>query len=242
MTLTLHERIRTDIEGKILSGQLSPGDRIPIEHDLMRIYGCSRMTVNKAVSALAAAGLVERRRRFGTIVARPRVHAMIIDVPDLPTEVSRRGKLYAFRLLSRRTRKPRRGDLAEQELAAKANLLEVTGLHLADAVPLAFEHRLVSLAKVPDIADADLSASPPGTWLLQHVPWTDAATRIAAIGADAEHAEHLGLAAGTPCLSIERRTWRGPDQITLVRQTFVGSAFDLSAQFSHEAARARGAV
>ena len=41
----LHQRIRTDIEAKILSGDLGPGDRIPFEHELTAQYGCSRMTV-----------------------------------------------------------------------------------------------------------------------------------------------------------------------------------------------------
>ena len=55
----LHQRIRTDIEAKILSGDLGPGDRIPFEHELTAQYGCSRMTVSKAISALAEAGLIE---------------------------------------------------------------------------------------------------------------------------------------------------------------------------------------
>ena len=96
MSLPLHERIRSDIEGKILSGALLPGDHIPIEHDLMQTYGCARMTVNKAVTALAAAGLVDRRKRFGTVVAKPRLHSMILDVPDLVQEVVARGAGYSW--------------------------------------------------------------------------------------------------------------------------------------------------
>ncbi|MFY8153816.1 MAG: GntR family transcriptional regulator, partial [Hyphomicrobiales bacterium] len=57
---TLHQRIRGDIEGRIMSGDLKPGDRIPFEHELSAHYGCSRMTVNKVLSALVDAGLIER--------------------------------------------------------------------------------------------------------------------------------------------------------------------------------------
>ena len=56
MDLTLHRRIRSDIAERILSGEWSPGFRIPFEHELMEEYGCSRMTVNKALAPLAERG------------------------------------------------------------------------------------------------------------------------------------------------------------------------------------------
>jgi len=48
MTVPLHQRIRTDIEAKILSGAWGPGFRLPFEHELMTEYGCARMTVNRS--------------------------------------------------------------------------------------------------------------------------------------------------------------------------------------------------
>ena len=49
----LHRRIYADLEDSILSGEWAPGERIPFEHELTVRYGCSRMTVNKAISELA---------------------------------------------------------------------------------------------------------------------------------------------------------------------------------------------
>ncbi|WP_163571162.1 GntR family transcriptional regulator, partial [Klebsiella pneumoniae] len=37
--MTLQERIRSDIEERIRSGELRPGDRIPFEHELVAHYG-----------------------------------------------------------------------------------------------------------------------------------------------------------------------------------------------------------
>lgn len=231
----LHERIRAGIEAGILSGALHPGARLPVEHELMRLHGCSRMTVNKALSALASAGLIERRKRAGSFVARPRVHSMVLDVPDLAVEVAGRGQSYRYALLDRTVRAA--GDADERELAGQSRLLQLDGVHFADDVPLAVERRLVSLAAVPSMGEADFSADPPGSWLIRHVPWTEAETRIAAIGADADSARLLGLDPGAACLAIERRTWRGTERITSVRQLFVGSAYDLVARFGPSAAR-----
>ncbi len=229
MTVPLHERIRRDMEARILSGAMAPGDRLPVEHEVMREYGCSRMTVNKALSALAAAGLIERRKRAGSFVARPRVHAMVLDVPDLASEVSARRQVYAWRLLRRTIRGARSAD--ERALAGGGRLLAIEGLHCAGGMPLAVEHRLISLAAVPEIAEADLAAESPGGWLLHQVLWTEAETRIAAVASDAEAETLLQVPAGTACLSIERATWRGAERVTWVRQVFVGSGYDLVARF-----------
>lgn len=229
--MTLHERIRSDIAARIMAGTLAPGERLPIEAAMMRDYGCSRMTVSKALSALAAAGLIDRRKRAGTFVARPRLHSMVLDIPDLPQEVARRGQAYAFRLVRRSVRRPIAGRAREAGLAKRGRLLAISGVHLAAGRPLAAEERLVSLDAVPEMAAADFADAPPGTWLLRHVPWTEAETRIAAIAADDAAAAALAIAPGTACLSVERETWRGDDAVTWVRQVFPGDAYDLVARF-----------
>ncbi len=226
---TYNERIRQDFEARILSGELAPGDRLPTEQALMAHYGCSRMTVNKALTGLAAAGLVERRKKAGSFVARPRVHSMVLDVPDLRSQVEDSGRRYAFRLTGRAVRRSRKADA--ERISRAGRLLELAGVHEADGAPFAVEHRLVSLDAVPDIEALDFGELAPGGWLLKHVPWTEAETRILAVGADAGEAEVLGIAAGAPCLCVERRTWRQSESITFVRQLFVADSYDMVARF-----------
>jgi GntR family histidine utilization transcriptional repressor len=219
MRLPLHERIRSDFEARILSGELAPGDRLPIEQELMQHYGCARMTVSKALSALLSAGLIDRRKRAGTFVARPRMHSMVLEIPDLPSQIRERGQSYAYQPIGHRLRRPTPDLDDEMLLAGDGDLFELEGLHLADGIPLALEYRLISVLAVPDIGDAtDIEAISPGSWLLQHVPWTEAETRISALDATAEEARVLGVPLRSACLCVERRTWRGSDRITYVRQ------------------------
>ena len=225
MTLPLGETIRDHFRQRILAGNLAPGERLPTEQEIMAQFGCSRMTVSKALSALAEAGLIERRKRAGTFVARPRVHAMVLEVPDLAALVAARGQAYRYRLDRREERAVKGGHLAGQRA------LHLVGVHFADGQAMAVEDRLVSLAAVPQIAAADLSEEAPGTWLLHHVPWTEADSRISAIGASPAEAAALDVTPQTPCLCVERRTWRGTDPITLVRQVFRGDSYELVAHF-----------
>ena len=131
----------------------------------------------------------------------------------------------------REVRPPDAAHPQEAQLAESGMLLRLDGVHFADDAPLACETRLISLSAVPEIADQPFDAASPGAWLLAHVPWTEAETRIAATGASREVAARLDQPAGAPCLFIERRTWRGTEGITLVRQHFVASAYDLIARF-----------
>jgi len=228
--MTLHQRIYADLERRILSGDLSPGDRIPFEHELTETYDCSRMTVSKAISELAGRGLVTRRRRAGTFVAQPKAHAAVLAIPDLQAEVEARGQAYGYALLDRVERNARDDD--EAELAAGGRLLDLTCLHSADGTPLALEHRLIALAAAPQAVEVDFQTLAPGSWLLTSEPWTEAENRISAIEADAMAARLLGLKPGAACLCVERRTWRDGQGVTRVWQTFPGDRYDLVARFS----------
>jgi GntR family transcriptional regulator, histidine utilization repressor len=227
----LHQRIRAEIEARILGGDWPPGHRLPFETELMAQYGCSRMTVNKAMSALAAAGLIVRRRRAGSFVARPRIHSAVLDIPDIQSQITARGEAYAFDLLNRRRRAPSADDEDEQDLAGGGALLALRGVHLAGERPFALEERLISLRAAPAAEAADFSRVSPGAWLLEHVAWTEAENRISALNADASVAAALALVPGAACLAVERRTWRAGERITNVRLLFPGEAYELVARF-----------
>ena len=46
------------------------------------------------------------------------------------------------------------------------------------ASPLRSEDRLINVQAVPDALKQDFATTPPDTWLVGHVPWTEAEHRI----------------------------------------------------------------
>ncbi|HEY2661621.1 MAG TPA: histidine utilization repressor [Caulobacteraceae bacterium] len=228
----LHRRIASDIEAEIASGAWPPGYRIPFEHELTQKYRCARATVNKALSALAAEGLIHRRRGSGSFVAPPRVHALVVEIPDIEAEISKRGQRYGYRLLSRQRRQPRADKVAEVDLSRGGELLCLRCLHFADDQPFSLERRLISLAIAPEAGAADFEHVSPSSWLVQNVAWTAAEHRIMAVNADAESAVLLDIPPNTACLAVDRATWNGGDQITQVLNLFSGDSYDLIARFN----------
>jgi GntR family histidine utilization transcriptional repressor len=229
---SLLRRIRAEVSERILSGAWPPGHRIPFEHELMAQYGCSRMTVNRALEPLAESGLIERRRKAGTFVARPRIHSAVMDVPDIAAEVTSRGETYGYELLSRKAHPATRHELEALDLSAGADVLALRCLHRAGGRPFAFEERLINLDSVPEAELVDFAAMPPNSWLLAHVAWTEAEHRISAANVPRQTAVVLQIEPMTACLVVERRTWRVGDNITHVRMTYPGDAYDLVARFA----------
>ena len=233
---TLHKRIRSDIGRRILSGEWPPGYRIPVEHDLMSQYSCSRMTVSKALNELALEHLIERRKRAGTFVRRPQMLSAVLHISDIRAEISALGRAYRYELIAGTRRRATAIDRARLGISKPLRVRAVECRHSADGVPFAHETRLINLGAVPEAEHANFVVEPPGTWLLAHVPWTEAEHTISAIAADDRLSDALEIDPGAPCLVIERRTWRvekrrGPCTLTAVRLVYPGAAHQLVARF-----------
>jgi GntR family histidine utilization transcriptional repressor len=229
--VSLHQRILSDISEKILSGAWAPGHRIPFEHELSAQYNCSRMTVNKALSQLAKAGLIERRRRSGSFVRQPQSQAAVLEIHDIRVEVEALGLLYRYERVARHKRRSDAEDRALLELDAAGPVLALECRHFAGKRPFAHEQRLINLTAVPEASDEEFLAIAPSPWLIGRVPWSEAEHRIRAVGADKQVAAALDIAAGAPCLVVERRTWSAEHPVTYVRFTYPADSHTLVARF-----------
>lgn len=229
---TLHQRILAEIEGRILSGEWAPGTRIPYEVDLAAHYGCSRMTVNKVLTQLAQAGLIERRRKAGSYVSQPRAHSAVLEIHDIRSEVESLGLPYRYLLRQREVTKARREERDWFGLAEALPLLRIAALHSGGHLPFCHERRWINLSAIPEARDEPFDQTAPGAWLLSRVPWSTAEHRIRAAAASEEAAEALGIAASTPCLIITRRTFSPDAVLTRVELTYPGDRHELVARFS----------
>ncbi len=231
--MSIAEQIRGDIEARILSGEWRPGVRIPIETELVAQYRCARATVSKALAALARSGLIERRRKAGSFVAHPQIHSAVLDIPDIGAAIAARTGSYRFVPLPFT---PGRQELDAGGFAETATLRCISGVHWGGDEPFAYETRLINLDAVPLARDIDFGERSPGSWLLHHVPWSEARHRISAIGASAATASLLAIRRHTPCLQVERHTWASELPITYARQVFPGDRYDLFATFNPQRA------
>ncbi|APO71612.1 histidine utilization repressor protein HutC 2 (plasmid) [Rhizobium gallicum] len=227
---TLHQRILSEIEGRIVSGEWPPGYRIPFEVDLAAQYDCSRMTVNKVLTQLAKAGLIERRKKSGSFVTQPQAQSAVLEIHDIKAEVQSLNLPYAYSVTKNASRKTKADD--KLDLSVGGLVKEVVCVHFAGSRPFCLEERLINLGTVPEAVDADFGAIAPGPWLLKQVPWSKAEHKIYAFAAGAEEAAALDIPRSAACLVIERRTWSSAGPVTHVRLTYPGDRHALVARFS----------
>ena len=230
---TLHERIISEVRDKIIRGIWPPGHKLPFETEMADQYGVSRMTVNKALGQLTRDGLLERRRKLGTLVAAPRMQTAVMTIANIGEEIRQGGRDYGYTVLKlvrraatpedRRRLKLRHGD---------AGVNEVESLHLADARPFCHEKRLINAALVPEAAMPELWREAAGAWLLRKVPWSNAEHAIRAVNPSPAIARHLGIQPSTACLQIERFTEHEGVPVTLARLIYLGDQHQLVARFA----------
>lgn len=85
-----YEQIRSQISSLIALGNLATGARLPTVRSLSSDLGIAAGTVARAYRELEAAGLIESRRRNGTVVseARPRGPDGTVSGGPVPREVT----------------------------------------------------------------------------------------------------------------------------------------------------------
>jgi GntR family histidine utilization transcriptional repressor len=202
----IFQRIKDYLVGEIAVGRWKEGDLVPSEQALVRQFGVSRMTVNRAVRELTAEQVLVRRQGSGTYVAPQKYQATLVEIRNIADEVRARGHAHASRprLLDR---SPANEALARQfELAAGTPLFHSIIVHEENGQPIQVEDRWVNPACAPAYLEQDFSRSTPNEHLMVAAPLQGATYSIEALPAPREVAEMLGIAAGQPCLVLRRRT------------------------------------
>lgn len=224
-------QIRRSIAMPILSGDWPAGTRLPSELFLTQRYGASRMTVNKAIQSLATEGLVQRRPKIGTVVTGRARERPVFEIWDAADAVRRVGGHYGYKLIQCEMLPADSPFRSRLPVAPKSPAIRMLCLHLSDGRPFQLEERVINVEAAPRITCQPLESVSPGQWLLAHVPWTDARHSVSARGADKMVAEHLGIAEGSACLLIERKTWNGEIPVTYVTFWYPGDDHSLEGNF-----------
>ena len=198
--------VKDHILRQMTEGHLAPGDRIPSEKELCQAFDLSRMTVNRALSELAADGILIRLQGVGTFVSTSRAEAAQIDLGDIADDINDSGRRYTCQtLLQAGSHSPEINS--HLGLAPNAEHYHATLLHLADDVPIQMELRWVNPALASDFLSVDFSNVTMHEYLMSLGPLQAAQHVFEATVADADTAKTLKIPVGAPLMELRRRTW-----------------------------------
>jgi GntR family transcriptional regulator len=112
-----YRQIAEDLQRRINSGELEPGDKLPNELDLRSEYDASRNTVRDAIKWLALRGLVTTKAGQGTFVAVA-IEPIVTTLSSDPESgmAGGEGKAAFSEIIKQRERKRQERELPEGEL------------------------------------------------------------------------------------------------------------------------------
>jgi GntR family transcriptional regulator len=152
----LHHQVYLDLRAALDTGEWRPGDLLPPERQLAVRYGCSLITVRRALSELAREGRLERTRGRGTTVLRPRIERDFAGTMSFAEEMQDRGLDPETRLLAARPESA--GEHVAQALRIEPGspTLYLERLRIAAGEPLLLEQVHLPAERFPGLLATDL--------------------------------------------------------------------------------------
>lgn len=200
-------RVYLSLCDQIADGRLSDGDHLPGEQRLAQSYDVSRVTIRRALDALAESGLIERRAGSGTTIrtAGQANKPVAMDFTTLMPQLVEMGQTTTARLLSFSygtapdfiARAMNLGDGEQVQIAIRTRS--------ADDVPFSYLTTYVPAAIARNYSENDLATSPLFKLLERSgVQIKDAHQSVTATLAGPDVADALGVAVGSALLSLKR--------------------------------------
>jgi GntR family transcriptional regulator len=224
--------VRDELAGRITSGAIPPGSRLPPEPQLAEDLGVSRATLREALRSLEEDGFVTRRRGAGTFAAhRPRLRNNL-DVNFGVTEAIRAsgmepGTVDATVAITAATAQ----EASALDIAVGAPVVTVERVRTADERRVVFSRDVIGQALVGEDALARLGNGSVYDLLetttktaIQHGVVT-----IEPIAADRQMARKLKIPTGSLLLYLRQIDYdRSGDPVLLSHEYHLGDAFEFS--------------
>lgn len=228
----LYLQLADRISDAIAARRLREGEALPPERALVERLGLSRTTVRRAVTELAARGLVDARQGSGTFVAT-RLDQPLAWLSSFTEDSRARGRTPGATLLDQGVRFPSPDESVALSLGAGEQVTFLLRVRLADGEPLALEQAVVPARLLPDpaLASPSLYAALEASGAAP----VRALQRLRAERATAEQAQHLGIAPGSPVMATVRHGYApGGTPVEFTRSTYRGDRYDFVAEMRRE--------
>ena len=227
----LYLKVKRHILDNIGSGKWTASSRVPSENEIVKEFGVSRMTANRALKELSDEGVLVRIAGLGSFVAERQVRAHPLEIRSIADEIRERGHSYRAEVISlERVRAV--GELAEDfKLAPRSELYCSVIVHFENERAIQLEDRYVSPKLAPGYLAVDFSHTTPTEYLLQVAPLQEAEHLLRAVMPDDRTRELLAMKRDEPCLLVIRRTWTDGQIASVTRLYHPGSRYEMSGRF-----------
>jgi len=227
----LYLQVKRHILDNIGSGKWGTSSRVPSENDIVKSFGVSRMTANRALRELQDEGVLVRIAGVGSFVADRQAHGHPLEIRGIDAEIRQRGHVHRSEIVSlERIRAV--AELAEDfGVAARTELYCSVIVHFENDRPIQLEDRYVLPQLAPDYLRMDFKQTTPHEYLIKSAPLQQAEHVLRAEMPDERTRKLLLMKKDEPCLVVIRRTWAADRIASVARLYHPGSRYELSGRF-----------
>ncbi|MGE5598816.1 MAG: GntR family transcriptional regulator [Bacteroidota bacterium] len=155
--IPLYHQLKTLLREKVESGEWQPGQAVPSELKIAEMFKVSRVTARRALMDLTAEGLFCRYRGKGTFVSPPKIVQGLSRLYVFGDQMRAQGLEPASHIISVAEREAPPSICRDLQLPAKARVVELRRLRLADSEPIILETTWISSALCPGLAGKDFA-------------------------------------------------------------------------------------
>jgi GntR family transcriptional regulator len=201
----LHHQVYLDLRSALDNGEWRPGNLLPPERQLAERYGCSLITVRRALSELTREGRIQRTRGRGTTVLQPRIERDFGGSLSFTEEMEDRGLAPETRLIGARPESAGEVVAAALGIEPGSPTLYVERLRVAGGEPLLLEQVHLPAERFPGLLASDLERGSLYDLLTERYGTQVVRAREAMepVLLHAREARLLGQRSRTPALLIE---------------------------------------
>jgi GntR family transcriptional regulator len=223
----LYESVRARVVDRLRSGHWAPGDRLPTEPELALEFDVGIGTIRRAVADLVAEGLLIRRARRGTSVAKHTdehsfdLYFSFVDADGQPVKL--KAQLLSFK------KERANPDVARAlRLERGARVARIENLRLLDDTPMMVDRIWIPLDRFVDLnADAFAARRTSIYGFYQErfgVSVVRVVENLGACSAEEDLAQPLEIAVGDALLRIVRTAYTYNDSPVEFRVRYVNSS------------------
>lgn len=158
MSIPLHKKISEDLLQKIKAGVYAENELIPTEHELVEMYGVSRPTIRHALQSLVNQGYLEKRKKRGTVVTKPKFQQEFTHVIEsFDSEMSRKGIAPKTKILNFKVTAASEEVAENLQLKKGDKVYKLIRLRYAEDKPVVLVTSYIPFKQFPNFLEIDFT-------------------------------------------------------------------------------------
>lgn len=199
-------QVRDALQDHFRARTWNPGDRLPGEPELCRMFAVSRTVIRQALSDLASRGLIVREKGKGTFVAQPKIQESLVQkLTGFYQNMVEQGLTPVTQVLKQQIIPANARVASRLHLEPDTPVIEIERLRFVDDEPLQLVTSFLPYELCPSLAHEDLTHQSLYAYLEKHCGLMIARgiRSIEAVPANEHESRLLRVKRGAPLIMLD---------------------------------------